>query len=962
MQRFLPLIMLMLTSTFCLTAQEYRTYDGVNNNLANPEWGATHSPLKRIVRVGYSDGVSEPAGLDRPNPRAVSNYLFSQDGLLNDQLNLSDFCWVFGQFIDHDITLTENGSEPAMIPVPQGDEWFDPFNTGQMVIPMHRSEPMEGTGTSPDNPRGHANFITAYIDGSAVYGSDEERANWLRTFEAGKLKTSAGNLLPFNTIDGELESDIDENAPNMANDTELFDKLFVAGDVRANENPLLTAFHTLFVREHNRICDELIAAHPDWTDEQLYQHARKIVGGLIQNVVYKEWLPAMGVHLDAYTGYKPEVNAGISNVFSAAAFRMGHTLLNSQIQLMDNDGNDMDNMLLRDAFFNPMATIEVGSIDPFFKGMATQIQQDMDAKVIDDVRNFLFGPPGSGGLDLAAININRGRERGLPDYNAIREDLGLGSYIFFPQINPNPQVFTLLHQIYANPNRIDPWVGMLAERHMSNTLFGPTVMEIMKRQFTEIRDGDRFFFENDAALSVEEKYDIRHTTLGEIIRRNTDIVLMQNNVFVAMEHELICAASDIDGIVLTELGEAVHHVDMNLEQLGEFNSSVETGVTGSYVFLEVPKCDNYVITPVKNINPLNGVTTYDIIKILKHILGSERIDSPYRMIAADTNRDNAITTSDLIAIRKLILNIDDNFANNASWRFVDASYVFPNAANPFLEPIPESLEIDGYDVTSNMNFIGIKIGDVNNSAIPNNLVAEADERLDDALVFLVEDMALKAGNTYTIPFKAKNFQQIAGYQFTLNYDASAININDLSSSSLTNFSNNNVHFMPKAGAITASWEVDQPTLGGLDIEKEATVFEATFTAKKTTNLANLLSINSRYTKAEAYKMLADDLKITAVNLEFSEPINAPKLTLFQNTPNPFKTTTTLSFNLPKAGNAVIRIIDVRGKQIKLIQGDYAKGLNNIPLHKEDLNGASGILYFELQFGEELITRKMAHLE
>lgn len=959
MQRLLPLVALLFAVAFSATAQEYRTFDGTNNNLENPEWGATHSQLKRIVRVGYSDGVSEPAGLDRPNPRAISNHLFSQEGLLNDQLNLSDFCWVFGQFIDHDITLTEDGHEPAMIPVPQGDIWFDPFNTGQMMIPMMRSEVMEGTGTGPDNPRGHPNLITAYIDGSAVYGSDEERANWLRTFEGGKLKISAGNLLPFNTVDGELESDIDETAPFMADAVGFNDKLFVAGDIRANENPLLLSFHTLFVREHNRLCEELAGDYPDWTDEQMYQHVRKMVGGLIQNVVYKEWLPAMGVHLEHYTGYKSEVNATISNVFSAAAFRMGHTLLNSQLRLMDNDGNDMEGggMLLRDAFFNPMAVVNMGGVDPFFKGMAAQIQQNMDAKVIDDVRNFLFGPPGAGGLDLAAININRGRERGLPNYNAIREDLGLGSVMFFPQVNPDPHVFTLMHQLYVNPDRVDPWVGMLAEGHMQGALFGPTVMEIMKRQFTEIRDGDRFFFENDADLSSDEKYEIRHTTLGQIIRRNTDITLMQNNVFVAMEHEVICSPSDVNGLVLSELGEAVHHVNMNLELLGELDNQVETGVTGAYLFNQVPKCESYVVTPVKDINPLNGVTTFDIIKILKHILGSEILESPYRMIAADVNRDNAITTSDLIAVRKLILNIDETFTNNTSWRFIDANYVFPNATNPFLEPLPESLEVDGYDVTTNMNFIGVKVGDVNNSAIPNNLV-EVDERTAKTLAFEVEDMTLEAGNTYTIPFKATDFEQLGGYQFTLNYNSEAMTIHNIVADNLDNFSAANVNIMPEASVVTTSWQVANPALGGMDVESEAIFFDLTFTANQSVNLSELLSINSKYTKAEVYQMVGNDIEIGSVNLEFSNTVTQ-ELALYQNIPNPFKGETTIRFNLPEAGAATVRLMDVTGKQLKVINGDFGKGMNEVQV---TLDHPAGVLYYELQFGSDVMTKKMVVLE
>ncbi|MCB0662951.1 MAG: peroxidase family protein, partial [Saprospiraceae bacterium] len=324
---------------FLVNAQNARSYDGKGNNLLNTDWGAVHTPMVTKTANGFTDGIAEPGGVDRPSPRVISNELFRQDSLLPDVMHLSDFCWVFGQFVDHDITLTENnGAEPLMIPVPTGDPWFDPFNTGQMVIPTSRTHIMPGSGTDVDNPRTFPNVITAFLDASAVYGSDEARANWLRTHANGKMKTSAGNLLPYNTITGEYDSDIDPNAPHMADDVGFFPKLFVAGDVRANENPLLTGFHTLFVREHNRIADELRILHPNWRDEQIFQGARKRVGAILQAIVYEEWLPTMGIQLPPYQGYNSGENPGIFNVFAAAAFRMGHTLLNGNLMRVDNNG------------------------------------------------------------------------------------------------------------------------------------------------------------------------------------------------------------------------------------------------------------------------------------------------------------------------------------------------------------------------------------------------------------------------------------------------------------------------------------------------------------------------------------------------------------------------------------------------------------------------------------------------
>ena len=535
--------------------QTVRTIDGTLNNALHPEWGAEGSELFRLTSPSFSDGISAMTGDDRPNPRLISNRLFSQPENIFDDNRLSDFIWVFGQFIDHEIILVDNDhEEPLAITIPEDDEVFIP---GGVPIFMFRSLALEGTGTSLDNVRTYRNDLTAYIDASAVYGSSVSRANWLRSYEDGKLKVSQGDLLPWNTITGEFNDATDPRAPFMDDAVGIGPKHFIAGDVRANENPLLATIHTLFVREHNRLATEIAAENPDFDDEEIYQAARRKVGAYLQSIVYNEWLPAMGVNVAPYGGYREEVNAQISNVFSAAAFRMGHTLINSNIMRLDAEGQTIasGDITLRDAFFNPIVIPLVGGIEPYVRGMAAQVQQELDCKVIDDVRNFLFGLPGQGGLDLAAININRGRERGLGDYNTIREDIGLPRLQSLSEISSNVEDIAVLEDLYGSVDRLDAWVGMLAEDHMPSAMFGNTIMAIMADQFQRLRDGDKFFYLNDTALSEEDKVAITNTTFRDIIMRNTGIDVMQDNVFTAMDPSDLIQGPDIE---LTDLNAVLY--------------------------------------------------------------------------------------------------------------------------------------------------------------------------------------------------------------------------------------------------------------------------------------------------------------------------------------------------------------------------------------------------------------------
>ena len=500
----------------------FRSINGRGNNLANPELGMVGTLLLRLVPADYADGVGEPAGDNRPSARAISNACVAQSEDTPNSARASDYLWMWGQFVDHDIDLTEAAipTEHFDIDVPVGDPQFDPTDTGLQVIPLIRSH----YEVDADGVRQQVNDITAFIDASNVYGSDEERAFALRTLDGtGMLKTSDGDLLPFN-VNG-LHNAMPGGDPA---------DFFLAGDVRANEQAALAAMHTLFVREHNHWATQLAQADPTLSGEEIYQMARAIVGAEMQAITYNEFLPLLlgDDALSDYRGYQEDLDPSIANCFSTAAFRLGHSMLSGTLMRLDAEGQVIaeGNLPLRFAFFNPAALIDEGGIDPLLRGLASQVCQRIDNQIIDDLRNFLFGAPGQGGFDLASLNIQRGRDHGLGSYNQTREAFGLVPAGNFADINSDPDVQANLAEVYTSVDDIDLWVGGLAESPVRGALVGPTLRAILADQYERLRDGDRFWYEAYLPPSLIDL--VERQPLANIIRRNTGIGdELQDDVF-----------------------------------------------------------------------------------------------------------------------------------------------------------------------------------------------------------------------------------------------------------------------------------------------------------------------------------------------------------------------------------------------------------------------------------------------
>lgn len=412
----------------------------------------------------------------------------------------------------------------------------------------------------------------------------------------------------------------------------------------------------------------------------------------------------------------------------------------------------------------------------------------------------------------------------------------------------------------------------------------------------------------------------------------------------------VCNPTDsltVSGLISAHNAIRVVNVDVQLEVNPGIPGPVFhtlTDTDGKYAFsTKLLPGDTFRITPYKNAFHLDGVSTFDLVLISKHILALESLDSPYKMIAADANRSKTITTFDVVEIRKLILGIYDSLPNNTSWRFIDAGFVFPDPFNPFLFPFPESITVsDSIPPAVVFDFIGVKTGDVNHTAIGDPLSSPADDRYAETLFFNAKNREVAAGEAFTVHFETA--EKTAGYQFTLNTgELEVLEIQPGHGMSVANFA-----VFP--GAVTAS--VDLPETS------EASGFSVRFRSRQAGRLSDWLGISSRITTAEAYLPEGKTYQRSGVALRFDDG-TAPASTfqLFQNQPNPFNGTTRIGFVLPEDAETTFSIFNQDGRLLHRQQTWYESGYHEI-LFDPTPSGASGILYYQLETPAHCAVRKM----
>ncbi|KFU91568.1 Myeloperoxidase, partial [Chaetura pelagica] len=547
----------------CPEDDTYRTITGECNNRKHSHLGSSNQAFARWLPAVYEDGVSVPRGVSEgklyngfqlPLVRKVSNEIaWTANRNITQDQELSLVFMQWGQWVNHDIDLapasgagvspelhceTDCAFQPPCFPIefPPDDPRMLRSNSCMPFI-------MSASVCSAGLPvRQQLNAVSSFIDASTVYGSDDSLAKSLRnqTNQLGLMAvnqnfTDAGlELLPFenNTKSICVLTNESMNIP-----------CFKAGDKRVTENLGLSALHTVFLREHNRLVTELRKLNPHWDGEKLYQESRKILIAINQVITYRDYLPLLlpeetSKWIPLYSGYKENVDPRVANVFSLA-FRFGHTLVQPFVSRLDDNFQPLgsfSHVPLHLTFCATWRVIMEGGIDPLIRGMVVDHSKLMKQNqlLVDELQNHLFEQVEIMGLDLAAINMQRGRDHGIPGYNAWRHFCGLSQPQNLEELSEvlgNSKLAKKFMELYGTPDNIDLWIGAIAEPIVSQGRLGPLLACIIGTQFRNLRDGDRFWWENPGVFTLQQLQALRKISLSRVLCDNTRIKKIPRDVF-----------------------------------------------------------------------------------------------------------------------------------------------------------------------------------------------------------------------------------------------------------------------------------------------------------------------------------------------------------------------------------------------------------------------------------------------
>lgn len=544
---------------------KYRTITGLCNNRQNPLWGAANTPLVRWLPAEYEDEEREPKGWNRgrlynefqlPLVRQVSKEILRSCSKPNDN-SFSQMLVEWGQYIDHDITFTPQSTGSAM-----SMSGVDCLNTCENVhpcfpikenemqcgeedcLPFTRSTPACFVNSTSDVRqalhRQQMNIITSFIDASLVYGSTPKHQASLRDHcsDEGKLAVNeklkdpkGRSYLPFvaNLPSACRQDPMDPHGERV--------ECFTAGDTRVNEGLPLTVLHTLWVREHNRIAEALKHINCHWSSETVYQETRKIIGALHQIITMRDYLPkiinqeSFERYIGPYKGYNETVDPSASNVFATAAFRFGHATISPILMRLNEKFEEHEcfpHLRLHNTLFSQWRIVKEGGIEPILRGMTGAPARTVspDKLMTEEVAQKLVVLNIPKEMDLASLNLQRGRDHALPGYNDWRIFCGLRPIKTLDDLKnivKDASVAEKILQIYKHLDNIDVWLGGLIETFGPNSRIGPLFSCLMGKQMKALRDGDRFWWEAENVFTQQQKAELVKASLSRVICDNSDI-------------------------------------------------------------------------------------------------------------------------------------------------------------------------------------------------------------------------------------------------------------------------------------------------------------------------------------------------------------------------------------------------------------------------------------------------------
>ncbi|XP_025201922.1 peroxidase-like [Melanaphis sacchari] len=548
----------------CNPNSKYRTFNGSCNNLRVPTWGASNTPFLRILNAEYSDGIykfrQQSNGSQLPGAREINTKLFLKNQWYDfDELNILLMQW--GQFIAHDITLltpdfsvdnccsVQNVSKVPtqcqnVINIPKNDPIY--LNYNKTCMSFNRAV-TSANFSCQIMPATFMVEVSQYIDGSHIYGSNDSIAAGLRSFINGKLRS---DILKSNQNTRVEEFCPQVNRTTLQCDSSTNSKAcFQAGDIRINQNLGNALLHNLFLRFHNHLASKLLYLNQFWSDEMLYQETRKIIGAVIQHITYDHYLPIiLGETYTEYYGlftpqtiYNDKINPSTSLEFAASSFRILHNQIPAQLNFIDKMYKVAFQVNLTDWMDRPDLLPMGKNVDWLTRGFVETPGREYQPSYNQLISNFLFrfNLPDITGQDLLSIDIQRGRDVGLPVYNEVRTICGIpraNSFDDLLDLIPFKAI-QILKTLYATVHDIDLHVGALLEMPEEGSMVGPTTRCILSDSFFRYKYGDRFFYDvqgQPGSFTQEQLKTIKQINLGHVICATTNLLTLPLDIFKSL--------------------------------------------------------------------------------------------------------------------------------------------------------------------------------------------------------------------------------------------------------------------------------------------------------------------------------------------------------------------------------------------------------------------------------------------